>query len=349
MKIAVFLPNWIGDTVMATPALRGLRTLAGGGQLVGVMRPYVSEVLEGLDLFDQQVLFSPKSKHSELKTGRAIAHLKSLDVDMTVNLTGSLRTAWMAWRSGARRRVGAARDLGRMLLTDVVEHSKQHMLAVSQVDRFIEIAAAAGCRDLTPQLVLATTPADEEAADAVWNRLGLPAGDNVVVFNGGSAGGSAKHWPVTHFAALAQQVVSKLGMSVLVNCGPSERDSARDIVRLAGSPHVTSLADFELPIGLSKAVIRRSRLLVTTDSGPRFFGVAFNRPVVALFGSTPPEMTATQSPLETQLALGLDCQPCMKRTCPLGHHQCMTNLTADRVMSDIERALENERRSASAA
>ncbi len=340
MNIAVFLPNWIGDTVMATPALRGLRELAGEGQLVGVMRPYVSEVLEGLDWFDHRVLFQPKSKRPELKTGRAIAHLRSLDVDLAVNLTGSLRTAWMAWRSGARRRVGAVRDvLGRLLLTDVVESPKAHMLTVPQVDRFIEIAVAAGCRDMTPDLTLASSPGDEEEADADWRQLGLPAGDNVVVLNGGSGTGSARHWPVTHFAALAHQIVTKLGMSVLVNCGPAERDAARDIVKLSASPHVKSLADFELPIGLSKAVIRRSRLLVTTDSGPRFFGVAFGRPVVALFGSTPPEMTATHSPLETRISLGLDCQPCMKRVCPLGHHQCMTNLTADRVMGAIERLL----------
>jgi heptosyltransferase-2 len=226
------------------------------------------------------------------------------------------------------------------LLTDAVKHTKQHSLAVSQIQRFNDLATRAGCPQVEAPLTLATTLADEQAADAVWQQLGLPHGDRVVVINGGSAQGSARSWPVAHFAALAGRIAEEWGLSVLVNCGPAEREAARSIVHLAQSPLVTSLADFELPIGLSKAVIRRSRLLVTTDSGPRFFAVAFARPVVSLFGATPPAMTATGSPLETSLALGLDCQPCLKRVCPLGHQRCMTDLTVERVFAAVRRVVE---------
>jgi heptosyltransferase-2 len=93
-----------------------------------------------------------------------------------------------------------------------------------------------------------------------------------------------------------------------------------------------SLANEEkLPVGLTKACLRRSRLLVTTDSGPRFFGIAFDRPVVTLFGPTDPIRTATHYGGETCLTLSLDCQPCMERICPLGHHRCMRELTVEMV------------------
>ena len=135
---------------------------------------------------------------------------------------------------------------------------------------------AAGCEPEPPRLELATTADDERAADAVWQRLGLPPGDRVVILNSGGAYGAAKQWPAEYFAELARRIVSGEKYSVLVNCGPAEREIARDIAATANDPRVVTLADFEqLPVGLTKACIRRSRLLVTTDSGPRYFGVAF--------------------------------------------------------------------------
>jgi heptosyltransferase-2 len=156
------------------------------------------------------------------------------------------------------------------------------------------------------------------------------------MLNTGGAFGAAKDWPAEHFSSLAQRIVQTLGMHVLVNCGPNERDTAREIARQAGDPRVVSLADQpQLPIGLTKACIRRAQLLVTTDSGPRFFGVAFGVPTVTLFGPTSTRWTRTHSALETSVSLGLQCQPCMARTCPLGHHRCMRDLSVEMVLARV--------------
>jgi len=68
---------------------------------------------------------------------------------------------------------------------------------------------------------------------------------------------------------------------------------------------------------------------VTTDSGPRYLGIAFERPVVTLFGPTDPRLVATHYAREMCLSMNLDCQPCMERTCPLRHHRCMRDLSVD--------------------
>jgi heptosyltransferase II len=160
------------------------------------------------------------------------------------------------------------------------------------------------------------------------------------VFNTGGAFGAAKDWPGEHFASLARRLVTERDLRVLINCGPNERDAAQAIVSAAADARVASLADdAELPIGLTKAVIRRADLLVTTDSGPRFFGVAFGVPTVTLFGPTSTELTRTFSPHETSVSLGLDCQPCMQRSCPFGHHRCMRDLSVDRVFAAANHAL----------
>lgn len=334
MRLGIFLPNWIGDVVMATPALRALRRLAGKGTVVGVMRPYVAEVLAGTPWIDESILYAKRTERSTLQWPAVKQKLRAAELDCIVLLTNSLRTGWMAWQSGAAARVGMAGNLRSPLLTTRVYAPRRHWrrITLPAVDGYLQVATAAGCPPESPTLELATTPADEQAADRVWQHLKLPTGNRVVILNTGGAFGAAKDWPAEHFAALAARLATEHGLHVVVNCGPQERDAARAVARQARHPQVTSLADIdELPIGLTKACIRRSRLLVTTDSGPRFFGIAFGVPTVSLFGPTSTLWTRTYDAVETPLSLELACQPCMERTCPLGHHRCMRDLSVDRV------------------
>ncbi len=146
-----------------------------------------------------------------------------------------------------------------------------------------------------------------------------------------AAFGPAKAWPVEHFATLARRLAVEAGRRVLVLCGPGERDAAREIASQANHPGVVSLADHSPSIGLSKASIERSALLVTTDSGPRHLATAFNVPVVALFGPTFIAWTRTNHPLGLNLQLPVPCGPCQKPVCPEGHHRCMRELTPESV------------------
>lgn len=335
MRLGVFLPNWIGDVVMATPTLRAMRKHVGPeGRIVGVMRPYVGEVLAGNPWIDEPIFYRKGERGS---TASAVRQLREQRLDAVVLLTNSLRTAWMAWRSGVPRRIGYARDgRGWLLTTKLYEPREQGRWSpLPQIDSYLNVAYASGCEWEPPRLELATTAADEVLADEVWQRLGL-AGNQVAVLNSGGAFGAAKDWPAEHFSSLAQRIAQTLSLHVLVNCGPKERDTARAIVEQANDSRVVSLADEpELPIGLTKACIRRASVLVTTDSGPRFFGVAFGVPTVSLFGPTSTRWTRTHSALETSLSLGLDCQPCMAPVCPLGHHRCMHELSVELVFAKV--------------
>jgi heptosyltransferase II len=345
MRVGVILPNWIGDVVMATPTFRALRKLVGPeGALVGVMRPYVADVLAGTEWFDQKILYEKSPGLLRVTRAAAFQELRAARLDRIILLTNSLRTAWLAWRSGARERIGFKNEARSLLLSKRVQQPlSADGKRAPTVGAYLVLADAAGCAAESPVLELATTPDEERAADAVWQQLGLPAGNRVVILNSGGAYGAAKQWPVEYFAELARRIVANEELSVLVNCGPAERDVARDIAALANNRRVVSLADYEdLPIGLTKACIRRSRLLVTTDSGPRYFGVAFGRPVVTLFGPTDPLRTLLSYEREISLSLSLECQPCMARVCPLGHHRCMRDLTVNTVHDAVLRLLERD-------
>jgi heptosyltransferase-2 len=161
----------------------------------------------------------------------------------------------------------------------------------------------------------------------------------VVVLNSSGAYGAAKHWPSEYFGRLANKIATKQGLAVLALCGPGEQDRAREIVRVADHPRVVSLADEAISIGLTKACVRRSRLMVTTDSGPRFFAVAFDVPVITLFGPTDPAWTRTHYEREICLQHAVPCGPCARRNCPVKHHDCMRLLTVERVYNAVEAQL----------
>lgn len=339
MRLGVFLPNWIGDVVMATPALRALRKHVGQhGQLIGIMRPYVADVLAGTGWLDETIFYTKRAGDSEFSRRRVRQNLRAAQLDAVLLLTNSFRTAWMAWQSRASERIGYVGGFRRFLLSHRItpQTQKANGLPLPTIDSYLQLATAIGCRPEPPRMELATLEADERAADDVWRQLALPAGERVVVLNSGGAFGAAKHWPAEHFAQLARRIVANGPYTVLVNCGPAEREIAVQIVAQANDHRVVSLAGIEqVPIGLTKACIRRSRMLVTTDSGPRYFGMAFEKPVVTLFGPTDPRSVETHYARETSLALGLDCQPCMARACPLAHHRCMRDLSVDRVYDAV--------------
>lgn len=343
MNVGIFLPNWVGDAVMATPTLRALRKRWGAAaRLVGIMRPHIAEVLAGTPWLDAALRYDPRGRSPQQRGWRFLRRLRAERLDTVVLLTNSLRTGLLAWLSGARQRIGYARYARGPLLTQRLQPPcSGGRLAPSPVlDYYLQLAHALGCPSESPRMELATLPADEQAADRVWRKLSLPHPHQVVVFNSGGAYGAAKLWPTGYFATLARRIVTTTDLAVLVLCGPSEREIARQIVEQAAHQRVVSLAAQQPGIGLSKACVRRSRLMVTTDSGPRHFAAAFNVPVVTLFGPTHIAWSENHFDRAVHLQRDVPCGPCQKRVCPLGHHRCMRDLSVDEVYRAVIGLLE---------
>jgi heptosyltransferase-2 len=161
----------------------------------------------------------------------------------------------------------------------------------------------------------------------------------VIALNSSGAYGAAKRWPLEHFSRLARRLVERTDHDVLVLCGPGEREAAQAIARGAGCRRVFSLADQPLGLGTSKACLQRSRLMVSTDSGPRHVAAAFGKPVITLFGPTMPVWVQNPTVRGVDLQLELDCIGCGKRACPLGHHRCMRELSVDDVFGHVVKLL----------
>lgn len=339
-RIAIFLPNWIGDVVMATPAIAAVRSAFPSADLFAVGKPYVSDAFGGAPWFKAFIPFDKKGPRSQ-RLFCVASRLRREQIDAALLLPNSFRPALTAALGGARTIVGFNRYARGFLLSHKLEplrDSRGRPKPCPVIDDYNRLAVALGTPDPGHRMELFTTPADETAADAVWSQFSLTCYSRVIALNPGAAFGAAKHWPTESFAKLARLLTHKHDCGILVLCGPGEREMARRIADASRCPHVFSLADSQLSLGLTKAIVRRSDLLITTDSGPRHFAAAFDRPVVTLFGPTHIEWTETYFEKAIHLQKKVPCGPCQQRVCPLDH-RCMKELSPEQVFSAADRLL----------
>lgn len=331
-KVAIFLPNWVGDAAMATPALRALRERLPQAEIVGIARPVIADLLRGSPLIDRWQITAPRSADKNLRGWRLVRRLRSERFDLAILLPNSWRSASLAWWMGAKRRIGFARDGRGILLTNQLKPRDRKVPhpALGEYVRLVETLVGP-VADRSLELPLLND--DVIRLERFWSRAVGRARPDYVAINTGGAFGPAKNWPRASFAALARTLAEDDGRIVLFVCGPSEREEVQQIVRAVNHPRIVSLANETLSIGLTKAAVAASRLLVTTDSGPRHFAAAFRVPVVTLFGPTHQAWSETNYELASALQIAVDCGPCQQRQCPLGHHRCMRDLSVEHVIA----------------
>ncbi|MFN0019700.1 MAG: glycosyltransferase family 9 protein [Pirellulaceae bacterium] len=338
------LPNWIGDLAMATPTLRALRKHFADAELIGLVRPYAAVVLKGTNWLDTLIPWEHRGWRSTPGNMGMAWQVRKLRIDSFVLMRRSYSAAMVARASGARKILGYERFGRNWLLTDVLPlpRSNGKLLPVSAVDFYLNLAYELGCPTESRQLELHTTSQEEAAADVILKELKISKGQQAIMLNTGSAGSSARNWPLEHGAAFARRAATELGLHVLINCGPAERMAAEEMVKLANHRQVKSLA--HLPpqlrgIGPSKAVIRRMQLMVSTDSGPRHLAAAFGVPTISLSGPIDPAWSHNYQPGGITLRVEMPCSPCGERVCPLKHHKCMQDLSVDQVFEAVRRRM----------
>jgi heptosyltransferase-2 len=339
-RIALFLPNWVGDVVMATPAIRAVREHFPTAELMAVCKPYVADVVAGSPWFANVVPYD-KSGPRDRRLWSVAGRLRRSPIDAALLFPNSFRTALLARLGGCWRVVGFARYGRGFLLSSrlrPVTDARGRITPAPVIHDYNRLARELGTPDPGCRMELFTTWTDEANADAVWERFGLGRYSRVIGLNPGAAFGAAKFWPTEHFARLARLLAQRHACGVVVLCGPAERAIARRIADDSRSPHVFPLSDMPLSLGLTKAVVRRLDLLVTTDSGPRHFAAAFDRPVVTLFGPTHIEWTETYFEKAVHLQKKVPCGPCQQRVCPLDH-RCMKEISPEDVFAAADRLL----------
>jgi lipopolysaccharide heptosyltransferase II len=341
-RLLVVLPTWVGDFVMATPALRAMRSRFASARITFLAVPNLAGLIQPGDWMDEVVYWPPRGRRNHpVLNWRLVRSLRDRRFDLAVVLPNSFRSAMAVRLSVARRRVGYGRDGRGWMLTDRVPVSSERSGRVPypMCDHYGGIAEAVGCDRPGDRLNLHVSQDDE---DSIRRRLSdcdvladvcasSPVDRPMVVLSPGSSFGASKLWLPERFAATADRLISELGARVLITCGPGEESIAHGISGLMDREAVVMDGPL-LTLGQLKALLRMCSLLVCNDAGPRHIAKAFGRPVVSIFGPTHQGWTRTDYPLERAVQIDVACGPCQKKVCPLGHHECMTGIGVDRVV-----------------
>ena len=255
--------------------------------------------------------------------------LKAQRYDQVIVLPNSLKSALVPFFAGIPLRTGYRGEFRLGLLNDMrtLDEKKTPLMAERFAALAEERASVAAHPVPNPKLII-----NEAKRVETLQRFGLDQAQRLAIFCPGAEYGAAKRWPVEYFSMLGNWLLERrfslclLGSSKDAPIGDAilKRSNGR-IFNLCGK---TSLAD-------AVYLLASAERVVTNDSGLMHIAAALDRPQVALFGSSSPGFTPPLSDRARVLSLNLDCSPCFKRECPLGHFNCMKQLTPDRVIDEI--------------
>ncbi|NCO57803.1 MAG: lipopolysaccharide heptosyltransferase II [Nitrospirae bacterium CG18_big_fil_WC_8_21_14_2_50_70_55] len=342
-RIAVRLPNWVGDIVLATPFYRALRAAYPAARITAVGLGATLGIVADSPWFDAFLPLPPRrAQRRPASFWRAAMALRQARFDTGYLLTNSLSSAALFWLGRVGRRIGYARDGRRLLLTDPLPVPRPATPGgvVGIKEYYLNLARGVGLTVTETRVELFLGNDDRAFAARFYAERGVGDGDFVVGMNPGAAYGAAKCWRADYYAATADTLVREQGARVVLFSGPGEERIVEEITRLM---HSTPLTVIGAGVTLQnlKGLIARCDLFVGNDSGPIQYAIAFDLPVVTIFGSTPVEYAATDYPRVRQLCAHVACAPCNHRTCPIDH-RCMSAVTPEWVIREAEALLGGE-------
>jgi heptosyltransferase-2 len=338
-SLVVRCPNWVGDIVMATPVFECLRANFPQASITACVRPYARGILEDAPWFDQVVDCRDSSLAGLRQLRRDLAPLQP---DMGLLLTNTTHSFLSFKFAGVPNIYGYRRNLRKYFLRGGPEPQRQgrRYKALPMQDYYLEL-----CRYLAldlptqPRSHLYLSSHNEAAGLSRLRQWGVADNDLLIGLNPGASFGSSKCWPAEYFARLAELLQARWSCRILLLVGPGEEPIAERIVT-SSTASIINTAYEKIDLAALKPLIKRCDLLITNDTGPRHYAVAFEVPHIVLMGPTNALYTATNLELTRVLQRDLPCVPCHKKVCPLGHHACMREITPESVLQEAQSLLQ---------
>ena len=358
MKLLVKAPNWVGDCVMATPALAHLRAALPTARITMLARPATAGLWAAHPHLDEMIVADDRAIPAA-----TFKHLRREMFDAAILLPNSVRSAWLAWRLGIPRRFGYSRGARAWLLTDPLTFRRREWQTPTpqpvtrrsiragrharmprhMVEYYLDLAVVAAKRlgatlpppvvdreRAIPPLVL---PVSDQARARVSDLLTsehINKNTPLIGVHPGAAYGGAKRWPLDRMARAADALASELGAVVVITAGPGEKELAAAL-QAAISARTLNLGP-RLDLMALAALLERLVLFVGNDTGVTHMAAAVGTPVVVVFGPMDWNVTRPWSAKAVVVRKSPPCAPCFLRECPLDH-RCMLAVEAGDVIA----------------
>lgn len=329
-------PAWVGDMVMAQGLFKTLKQ-AEADVVIDVLAPSWSEPLLARMSEVRQSINLPvgHGRVALLARWRLGRRLRAQGYDQAIVIPRSFKAALVPFFARIPRRTGYRGEHRYRVINDMRPLDKSVLRQTAQ--RYVALGLSTDAK-LPPSVPEPRLQVDAANADRLRKQLELDTNQPVIGLLPGAEYGPAKQWPVTHYADLAARWVAR-GYTIWIL--GSERDrpiadeiaaqSGRDLVNLCGKTRLEDAID----------LLSSLAAVVTNDSGLMHIAAAVDVPLVAMYGSSTPDYTPPLTRRGKVLYLGLDCSPCFKRQCPLGHTHCLTELSVSMADDALTELLNN--------
>lgn len=322
--------NWLGDAVMSLPTLQSLRAMRPHAHVSLLTRSSLADLYDGHPSLDEVIPY-PSDQHRLKALAQLARDLHRRNFDTALVLPRSFSSALLMFSSRIPRRIGYRGDGRTRLLTDALPR-EERLLKKHRVHYFHHLLTAIG-QPPPPQHPHITVSDRWQT----WALETIPGNGLLIGMNPGATYGEAKQWYPDRFSAVGRHLAVEFNARILILGGPSEAELGRQVADKMGRSATNFAGRTSIP--QLAALIQRCSLFITNDTGPMHLADALGIPIVAIFGSTDPVTTAPFRRRHSVVRHLLDCMPCQKRRCPLGHHHCMKWVRVEDVIREAIRWL----------
>ena len=337
-KVLVIQTAYLGDVVLTIPLFRAVKQRFPGSFLVSLVIPETAQILEGVGVLDEVITYAKKGNQRGLAGFMGLVRLiRSHRFDLCLLPHRSARSALVAFLSRIPRRIGFRSGLSQLLYTErVTWHRCRH-----EVERNLELMHSFGQLDKgsgqNPQLTV--DPQTAQAIDLDFGASGILPHDPIIGIAPGSVW-ATKRWTPQRYAIVADILMREHQAKVFL-LGSSEDEGV--VQEIMGYCKGRPIKWVGRSLKELVALLSRCHLLVTNDNGAMHVAAALGIPIVAIFGSTTPDLG--YGPHSTPARIiehSLDCRPCGRhgyQSCPLGHFRCMKEIRPEEVLTAAQEML----------
>ena len=326
-RLLVVGPSWVGDMVMAQTLLKTLKRRQPDRVIDVLAPPATLAIAARMPEVSDTVLFDVGHGQLNLPYRRKIARqLRRRRYDQAIVLPNSLKSALVPWLADIPIRTGFRGEYRYGLINDMRMLDKARLPRM--IDRFNNLGGAINAAAPTTEVpALSIDSQNQHQCMAELGLIHTQASPPLLGLCPGAEFGDAKRWPTAHYAAVADMAVQQ-GMQVWIFGGPADEAVALEIKNLVAPANQSQIEVLAGKTRLVDAIDLMSlcQLVVSNDSGLMHIAAAVNCPTAVVYGSTSPDFTPPLTDKQHIVSLQLDCSPCFKRTCPLGHKNCLNKL-----------------------
>ena len=346
-RVLIIAPNWIGDAVMSLPLLKKIRET--DCQIDVLATPWVTPVYESCE--DVSQVISGNFLHGKLQLAlrwKISQLLKKTGYNSCYILPNSWKSLIIPFFAGISKKIAYDGESRKIFLSHALPNPDKtsrpsmvgHYLSLALENASVKTDILSD--EFIPHLTIKSNVL-KKSSQVLANYL--PNCSNFFIFAPGAEFGPAKQWPPIHYGNAANLLLDQYkDFGILILGSKKDSSIADQILYCVKSQHVSRIQNLcgKIPLSEAMGLLSMAKGLISNDSGMMHIGAALQIPQVAVFGSSDPSHTPPLSKKASIMYLGLDCSPCHQRKCPLGHTNCLVQISPDSVFKQFNIALATE-------